>query len=85
MNVFKKKFIPINKYQNKLKNKNNSNGHSLIKRTNSQIYFKYNNNNEINDLDTINTKSLKNTSSDEVLYLEQKNYDIEIIIQKIQS
>ena len=75
MNVFKKKFIPLKKYQQIIKNKNKPESRSLMKRTNSQIMLGYNN--EINNIDTIQTKSLKNTSSNDALYLEQKNYDIE--------
>ena len=81
MNIFKKKFIPIETYQKKVKNKNHNKNDSLIKRTNSLFLFENKDNNEIKyDLDndnTIHTKSLKNTVSDDALYLEQKNYDIE--------
>ena len=81
MNIFrKKKFIPIKTYEKKAKNKNHYKNNS-IKRTNSQILYEHRNNNEIIDKMDINnsiqTKSLKNSTSEDPLYLEQKNYDIE--------
>ena len=81
MNIFrKKKFIPIKTYEKKAKNKNHYKNNS-IKRTNSQILYEHINNNEIIDNMDINnsiqTKSLKNSTSEDPLYLEQKNYDIE--------
>jgi len=81
MNIFrKKKFIPIKTYEKKAKNKNHYKNNA-IKKTNSQILYEHRNNNEIidnMDIDnTIQTKSLKNSTSEDPLYLEQKNYDIE--------
>ena len=81
MNIFRKKFIPINTYEKKAKNKNHQKNKSLIKKTNSQILFEHRNNNEIIDNmdidDTIQTKSINYSTSEDPLYLEQKNYDIE--------
>ena len=81
MNIFrKKKFIPIKTYEKKAKNKNHYKNNA-IKKTNSQILYEHRNNNEIidnMDIDnSIQTKSLKNSTSEDPLYLEQKNYDIE--------
>jgi len=81
MNIFrKKKFIPIKTYEKKAKNKNHYKN-NVIKKTNSQILYEHRNNNEIidnMDIDnSIQTKSLKNSTSEDPLYLEQKNYDIE--------
>ena len=80
MNISRKKFIPIETYQKRVKSKNNHKIKSLIRKTNSQILFEnknYKKNNDIDLDDTIKTKSLKNTSSNEALYFEHKNYDIE--------
>ena len=81
MNIFRKKFIPIQTNENKFKNKNRKNNNSLIKLTNSQIIYQNNNNSEIyeniNMDNTIPTKSIKNTTIDDALYLEQNNYDNE--------
>ena len=81
MNIFRKKFIPIKTLEKKIKNKNHHKNNSLIKRTNSQILFGHKNENELNEdinmNNTIQTRSLKYTISEDPLYLEQKNYDIE--------
>ena len=82
MNIFKKKFIPIKTKENKFKNKKKKNNSSLIKHTNSQIIYQNNYNNSsiyenINVDNTIPTKSIKNTTIDDALYLEQNNYDNE--------
>ena len=82
MNIFKKKFIPIKTKENKIKNKKRKNNSSLIKHTNSQIIYQNNYNNSsiyenINVDNTIPTKSIKNTTIDDALYLEQNNYDNE--------
>jgi hypothetical protein len=81
MNVFRKKFIPIKTIQKKIRNKNHHKNNSLIKKTNSQILFGFKNENELNEdinmNNTIQSKSRKYTISEDPLYLEQKNYDIE--------
>ena len=81
MNIFRKKFIPINTYDKKTNNRNHHKKNSINKRTNSQILFEHRNNNEIidnMDIDnTIQTRSIKYSASEDPLYLEQKNYDIE--------
>ena len=81
MNVFRKKFIPIKTIQKKIRNKKHLKNNSLIKKTNSQILFGFKNENELNEdinmNNTIQSKSRKYTISEDPLYLEQKNYDIE--------
>ena len=81
MNIFRKKFIPINTNEKRLKNKRHKIHNSLIKRTNSQIISQHNNNEEIyenlNIDNTFPTKSIKNTTTDEGIYLEQQNFDNE--------
>ena len=81
MNIFRKKFIPINTNEKRFKNKRHKIHNSLIKRTNSQIISQHNNNEEIyenlNIDNTFPTKSIKNTTTDEGIYLEQQNFDNE--------
>ena len=81
MNLFRKKFIPIQTHPKKSKNRNRIKSYSQIRKANSQLLIENKNDKDIYqniDIeDTIQTKSMKNTNSDEALYLEQKNYDIE--------
>ena len=83
MEIFKKKFIPIQTYKKKFKNNNNIKSNSLLKINDNQSLLNQNNDNDngikedINLDNTIHTKSIKNTASDNPLYIEHKNYDIE--------
>ena len=85
MEIFKKKFIPIQTYQKKIKSNYNIKSNSLLKSNDNQSLLNHNNENDnnieikedINVDNTIHTKSIKNTASDNPLYMEHKNYDIE--------
>ena len=69
---FQKKFIPATTHSKKRRNLLHSN---KLKRTNSQII--YNHDNFMDETNSLRSKSLKRTSSDDILYDEQNDYDNE--------
>ena len=73
-NAFQKKYIPSTTHARRIRN-NNANSNSYLKRTNSQIIS--NHNNIMDETNSIKTKSLKRTSSDDALYDEQIKYDMD--------
>ena len=73
-NAFQKKYIPSTTHARRIRN-NNANSNSYLKRTNSQIIS--NHNNIMDETNSIKTKFLKRTSSDDALYDEQIKYDID--------
>lgn len=73
-NAFQKKYIPSTTHARRIRN-NNANSNSYLKRTNSQIIS--NHNNIMDETNSIKTKSLKHTSSDDALYDEQIKYDMD--------
>ena len=73
--AFQKKYIPSTTHARRLRNKHGTNSNSYLKRTNSQIIS--NHNNIMDETNSIRTKSLKRTSSDDALYDEQIKYDME--------
>ena len=75
-NAFQKKYIPSTTHHaRRLRNYNATNSNSYLKRTNSQIIS--NHNNIMDETNSIKTKSLKRTSSDDALYDEQIKYDMD--------
>ena len=74
-NAFQKKYIPSTTHARRLRNNNATNSNSYLKRTNSQIIS--NHNNIMDETNSIKTKSLKRTSSDDALYDEQIKYDMD--------
>ena len=73
-NAFQKKYIPSTTHARRIRN-SNANSNSYLKRTNSQIIS--NHNNIMDEINSIKTKSLKRTSSDDALYDEQIKYDMD--------
>ena len=74
-NAFQKKYIPSTTHAKRLRNFNGTNSNSYLKRTNSQIIN--NHNNLMDETNSIKTRSLKRTSSDDALYEEQIKYDMD--------
>ena len=74
-NAFQKKYIPSTTHARRIRNNNATNSNSYLKRTNSQIIS--NHNNIMDETNSIKTKSLKRTSSDDALYDDQIKYDMD--------